>query len=198
MRNYLENVQDPPDIQSFQFTQLQLEKSFKLPFHDIFQQFEREPIISSSFFQIHRAIYKHEYVTVKIYHADNLQNINLDLYFLTRCLHIIESLQIFSSVRLSQSLDDFKIHLIGQLNTTRESEAITTSHRHFHHSQKKLHQSKLLHASSNVIISTCLPGVSVAGWLADMENRTHDAAQEMLWNNSISNAIARKMLPTLV
>ncbi len=130
----LSKLEDEVPPEDFANIQAHIEKSYDKALHDIFSDFEPEPIAAASLAQVHKAILRADktVVAVKIQRPGIRQTIKNDLHImagLARQIHErIESLQIYDFPRL---VKEFNKSLMHELDFEREARNIRLAQANF-------------------------------------------------------------------
>lgn len=115
---------------SFNFTQKSIEKAFGRKLPEIFEKFDMEPVASGSVAQVHQAILKYKYpgqqikpmvVAVKVRHPGVGEAIRRDFVIINCIAKISRFIPYLKSLRLDESIQQFAIYMMSQVDLSREA-----------------------------------------------------------------------------
>ncbi|XP_008226724.1 PREDICTED: ABC1 family protein YPL109C, mitochondrial-like [Prunus mume] len=115
---------------SFNFTQKSIEKAFGRKLPEIFEKFDMEPVASGSVAQVHQAILKYKYpgqqikpmvVAVKVRHPGVGEAIRRDFVIISCIAKISRFIPYLKSLRLDESIQQFAIYMMSQVDLSREA-----------------------------------------------------------------------------
>ncbi|XP_020534540.1 probable serine/threonine-protein kinase abkC isoform X2 [Jatropha curcas] len=115
---------------SFSFTKMTIERAFGRKLHEIFANFEEEPVASGSVAQVHRATLKYRYpgkeiepiiVAVKVRHPSVAEAIRRDFVLINFVAKISKLIPTLKWSRLEESIQQFAVFMISQVDLAREA-----------------------------------------------------------------------------
>ncbi|CAN0826640.1 Probable serine/threonine-protein kinase abkC [Linum grandiflorum] len=119
---------------SFPITKRTIENAFGRRLHDIFEEFEEEPIASGSVAQVHRAVLKYRsshgeveplMVAVKVRHPNVGQAIKRDFTLINFVGKISSCIPTLKWLRLDESLQQFAVFMMSQVDLAREAASLS-------------------------------------------------------------------------
>ncbi|KAJ8428549.1 hypothetical protein Cgig2_003797 [Carnegiea gigantea] len=117
-------------MHSFSFTKKTIENAFGRKLGEIFDKFEEEPVASGSVAQVHRATLKFRYpgqpikpilVAVKVRHPGVGDAIRRDFMIVNAVAKISSFLPTLTWLRLDESLQQFSVFMMSQVDLAREA-----------------------------------------------------------------------------
>ncbi|KAF7836782.1 putative serine/threonine-protein kinase abkC isoform X1 [Senna tora] len=114
----------------FAYSRKSIENAFGRKLHEIFENFDEEPVASGSIAQVHRATLKYRYpgqkikpivVAVKVRHPGVSQAIRRDFVILNLVAKISKFFPNLKWLRLDESLQQFAVFMMSQVDLSREA-----------------------------------------------------------------------------
>ncbi|KAI9073937.1 hypothetical protein K1719_042425 [Acacia pycnantha] len=114
----------------FSYSRKSIENAFGRKLHEIFENFDEEPVASGSIAQVHRATLKYRYpgqqtkpvvVAVKVRHPGVSEEIRRDFVIINLVAKISSLLPNLKWLRLDESLQQFAVFMMSQVDLSREA-----------------------------------------------------------------------------
>lgn len=115
---------------NFSYSRKSIENAFGRKLHEIFENFEEEPVASGSIAQVHRATLKYKYpgqqikpvlVAVKVRHPGVSEAIRRDFVIINLIAKISRFFPNLKWLRLEESLQQFAVFMMSQVDLSREA-----------------------------------------------------------------------------
>ncbi|KAL6975358.1 hypothetical protein U1Q18_024152 [Sarracenia purpurea var. burkii] len=115
---------------SYAYSKRTIEKAFGRNLHEIFENFEEEPVASGSVAQVHRATLKFRYpgqnikpivVAVKVRHPGVGEAIRRDFVLINSVTKVSKFIPALNWLRLDESIQQFAVFMMSQVDLAREA-----------------------------------------------------------------------------
>ncbi|XP_071730174.1 uncharacterized protein [Rutidosis leptorrhynchoides] len=126
----LTELQANAPAHSYSYTKKTIEKAFGRLLHEIFENFEEEPVASGSIAQVHRATLKFRHrgqrikpilVAVKVRHPGVSEAIRRDFILLNLFAKVSTFIPTLKWLRLDESIQQFAVFMMSQVDLAREA-----------------------------------------------------------------------------
>lgn len=168
----LSNLHNDAPAHPWEFTQAQVESSLDIPpgsLHQVFQQFDKQPIASGSIAQIHKAqLANGEIIAAKVRHPRVAQLIDMDFRLMALVASAVGWLPAFKSVK--DSVYQFSHTMAAQSHLNVEAHHLEVLNYNFRN-WESVGFPRPFYASSSVILETFEKGRIVTGLLDEFDEK---------------------------